>query len=309
VVVIGSFRAVDAQPHSLIARLNADGSVDGTFNCRISGESFLRLDGLAVQPSGKIWIGGRFTNVNGVARLNLARLHPDGSLDPSFALPGIVPGTNIAIHRIRIQADGKVLVSGTWVQPQRSLIRLNADGSLDEGFGPVVALPRGYYEYIHDMFSHTDGSVAVVGTFESVNGVTRRYAARLGATGALDAGFNADFGPWATAAGSVVVQPDGKVLVGGWFTEVSGTQRLGLARLNTDGSLDPGFDSTNVIGRPSGTAYQPSVQALALQSNGHLVVGTRPWWLQDNTNTVFRLDPQGRRDPGFNTLLGLKQAS
>lgn len=133
------------------------------------------------------------------------------------------------------------------------------------------------------MFTHTDGTIAVVGEFESVNGVSRRCASRLRANGALDPGFNADFGRWLTASGSVVVQPDGKVVVGGWFSEASGTQRLGLARLNTDGSVDTSFDSTNVIGRPAGTAYQPDVRALALQSNGELIVGAYPWWLLDNT--------------------------
>jgi uncharacterized delta-60 repeat protein len=303
VLLIGGFSAVSAQPHALIARLNANGSLDSTFNCRIGGDVQLRLDGLALEPSGKIWIGGRFTNVNGVARLNLARLNPDGTLDESFDLQRIVSGTNTAIHRIRIQPDGKVLVSGTWIEPQRSLIRLNPDGSLDDGFGPVVVRPSGYYQHIYDMFTHTDGTVAVVGEFENINGVTRRCAARLRANGALDPSFNADFGRFSTAAGSVVVQPDGKVVVGGWFSEASGTQRLGLARLNADGTVDPSFDSTNVIGRPFGTSYQPDVRALALQTNGQLVVGAFAWWLEDNTNVVFRLDAQGRRDPGFTTLL------
>jgi uncharacterized delta-60 repeat protein len=303
VIIIGSFGRVGGQPHPLIARLEADGTVDATFNCRLTGDLHLRLDSLAVQPSGQIWIGGRFTNVNGVARLNLARLNPDGGLDPSFDPQQIVTGSNTAIHRIRLQQDGKVLVSGTWDQPRRSLVRLNADGSLDPGFGPVVITPSGYYDYIYDMFIHTDGTIALVGTFESVNGVTRRYAARLGANGALDTGFSADFGRWATAAGSVVVQPDGRIAVGGWFTEVSGVQRLGLAQLYTDGSLDPDFDSANVIGRPPGTAYQPNVQALALHIDGYVIVGAYPWWLRDNTDSVFRLDPQGRRDPGFSPWL------
>src|SRR5262245_61610977 len=196
VVLIGSFRTVGGQPRALITRLNTDGSVDGTFNCRVTGDLHLCLDALAAQPDGRLWIGGRFTNVNGSARLNLARLNPDGSPDLSFDPQGLVPATNTAIHQIRLQADGKVLVSGAWQQPRLSLLRLNADGSMDQGFNLVVAQPSSYYAAIHDMFSHSDGTIGIVGTFESVNGVTRRYAARLREDGTLDTTFTADFGRW-----------------------------------------------------------------------------------------------------------------
>src|SRR5687767_4474736 len=141
VIVIGDyqgFRTVNAELRPRIARLNAGGSVDETFNCLLAGDANLRLTGVAVQESGKIWIGGQFTNVNGVARRNLARLNTDGSLDMSFDPSAVIPGTNRYVDALELQSDGKLLVAGAWGAPTRSLIRLNPDGTLDSGFVHVV---------------------------------------------------------------------------------------------------------------------------------------------------------------------------
>src|SRR6185295_14257980 len=95
---------------SRIGRLNSDGSVDPTFNPGANNT----ISTLALQPDGKIIVGGDFTSIGGggtgsTARNRIARLNPDGSLDPAFD-----PGANGHISSIALQTDGRILIGGTF---------------------------------------------------------------------------------------------------------------------------------------------------------------------------------------------------
>jgi len=83
IVIAGDFTNVDGFSRGRVARLNTDGSTDVTFMDGVTGAD-LTVNSVAVQPDGKIVIGGQFTNVNGVARNLIARLNRDGSLDTNF---------------------------------------------------------------------------------------------------------------------------------------------------------------------------------------------------------------------------------
>src|SRR5204863_7956655 len=87
-----------------IARLETDGRLDQTLNLSAVGNFVLAT---AVQPDGKILIGGTFTTVLGVARNNIARLNTDGTLDTAFD-----PNAGNIVDAIAVQADGKHLAGG-----------------------------------------------------------------------------------------------------------------------------------------------------------------------------------------------------
>jgi uncharacterized delta-60 repeat protein len=110
VVIVGFFDHVGGQVAYGVARLNANGSVDPTFNTGTGPDT--TPQGLALQPDGKVLIGGSFKSFNGTAVNDLVRLNADGSLDTSF-----VPATtslfgSTAINNILLQPDGKVFVRG-----------------------------------------------------------------------------------------------------------------------------------------------------------------------------------------------------
>jgi uncharacterized delta-60 repeat protein len=128
------------------------------------------------------------------------------------------------VEALQLQPDDKLLVAGTWTGPQRSLIRLNADGTLDSGFASVAA------DDIRDIACHSAGIIAIAGGFGSVNGVPRSRVARLNSDGALDTGFDPGTGPDFNFLRAVAIQPDGKVVIGGNFHAVNGAVREGLAR-------------------------------------------------------------------------------
>jgi uncharacterized delta-60 repeat protein len=108
-----------------------------------------------------------------------------------------------------------------------------------------------------------DGKIVIGGDFATVNGVKRRQIARLLADGALDASFDPGDGP-NSHVGVVIQQPDGKIVIGGFFTMVDGQNRNYFSRLNGDGSLDVTFDPR--VGADS------FVYALALQPDNQLLI-------------------------------------
>jgi uncharacterized delta-60 repeat protein len=289
--------AATATPRNRIARLHADGSLDTDFNPNANG----RVNSVVVQAGGKVLLGGEFSTLqpNGAdtatTRNRIARLHADGSLDTGFD-----PNASSSVFSVVEQADGKVLIGGLFstlqpngaatATPRNYIARLNADGSLDPDFDPNPSAQ------IYSVVVQADGKVLIGGLFTTLqpNGAatatTRNRIARLHADGSLDP----DFDPNSSAPVlSVVVQADGKVLIGGLFTTLqpngaaTATQRNRIARLHADGTLDDSFDpNANNI-----------VQSVALQADGKVLLGGRFSTLQPNgaatsttRNRIARLD-------------------
>ncbi|HYY56460.1 MAG TPA: hypothetical protein VE842_03955, partial [Pyrinomonadaceae bacterium] len=113
----------------------APGTQDTTF-----GEAGLGFRGdvwaLALQPDGKVIVGGNFSKYNGIDIISIARLNADGTLDTTFNQGGF--GTDATIFDIVLQPDGKILIAGSFTQYNRvarsRIARLNADGTLDTTF-------------------------------------------------------------------------------------------------------------------------------------------------------------------------------
>ena len=278
VLIGGEFTTYNGTARNSIARLNSDGSLDPSFNPG-SGANWQVLSSV-VQADGKVLIGGVFTSYNGMARNRIARLNSDGSLDTSFD-PGT--GVNFPVRSVVAQADGKVLIGGDL----GGIARLNSDGRLDLSFNPGGA---GAYTHVWSIAVQPDGKILIGGPFTSYNGTARNGIARLNSDGSLDTSFN----PGTGASGyvySVVVQADGKVLIGGAFSSYNGTGRNGIARLNSNGSLDTSFNPG------SGTG---GVFSVALQADGKVLIGG---YFSSYNGTarkgIARLNSNGSLDTGF----------
>jgi uncharacterized delta-60 repeat protein len=292
IILVGKFWEVLGKSRNNIARLNADGTLDTGFDPNTNAE----VNCVAVQADGKVVIGGWFETLqpNGAGaatlRSGIARLNTDGTLDTGFD-----PHPNRGVHCVVIQADGKLLIGG-----DGGISRLNADGTLDTGFDPR---PGGY---VYSIAVQSDGKVLIGGFFSTlrpngaVTATPRGGIARVNADGTLDTDFdpNADH-----PVSSLVVQPDGKVLIGGEFTQfrpngaAEATPRKRIARLNADGSLDASFDPT----------ANAMVYSVALQADGKILLGGDFTTLQPNgavrptpRNGIARVNADGTLDPGFN---------
>lgn len=287
IIVGGTFSIVNNQQSSRIIRLNPDGSIDTTFNI---GSSIGSINKIVIQPDGKIIIGGAFTAINGTPRNRIARLNADGSLDASFDPRD---GANLTIRAIALQADGKILIGGDFTSfdgvTRNRLVRLNADGSVDTGFNPG----SGANSFVRAFAVQSDGKILVGGSFTDFNGSPRESVVRLNQDGSLDTTFAAvDFSH--TTVFDIVIQPDGKVLIGGNFFTVNGASRANIVRLNTDGTVDASFTPPSL---------NTTVADVALQPNGKIIIGGSFF---SPRNRIARLEANGALDSSFNSGNGFQ---
>ncbi|WP_280192072.1 hypothetical protein [Delftia sp. PS-11] len=304
-----------------LIRLNADGTLDTSFGGNGTGKLIVpvgsdRDSGRSVilQSDGKIIVAG-VSNNGSNEDFGLIRLNTDGTLDPGFGSNGtgklLVPvgswydvGSGVAL-----QSDGKIIVAGTSDSSgdlDFSLIRLNADGTLDPHFGGngtgklIVPVGSGL-DWGSSVTLQSDGKIVVAGTSDNGRGLTGFSLIRLNTDGSLDTGFGAagklivSVGSGGAGASSVVLQPDGRIVVAG-----TSDNDFGLIRLNADGTLDTSFGGQGtgrlIMSVGSGRDVGSSV---ILQSDGKMVVaGTS----DNGSNTDFsliRLNPDGTLDTGF----------
>jgi uncharacterized delta-60 repeat protein len=283
ILVGGFFTTLGVQGRSYIGRLNADGTVDTSFN---PGASF-GVYSVAVQADGKILVGGDFSTLGGQSRNKIGRLDADGTLDTSFN-PGAGGAVAIPyVHSLALQADGKILVGGGFTtlseQSRIGLGRLNPDGTLDPSFNPGVG--GEFYPSVESLAVQADGRILVGGFFTTLSGQNRIGLGRLNADGTLDTGFNPGA---AYAVNSLAVQADGKILVGGGFTALGSQSRNYIGRLNADGTLDTSFNPG------AGGATSPYVRCIAVQADGKILVGGNFAALDGQSRTnVGRIDNTG----------------
>jgi uncharacterized delta-60 repeat protein len=263
-IVGGDFTTFNGITRNGITRLNSDGTLDLTFNpgTGISGVSmYAEVYTISIQNDGKIIIGGFFTAYNGIASNYIARLNTDGSLDASFD-PGT--GSNSTILTTSIQSDGKIIIAGDISVFNgivcRAIARLNLNGSLD----PTFNSGNGTNSQIYTTSLQNDGKIIIGGFFTAYNGIASNYIARLNTDGSLDATFNPVSGP-DSGVFTVGIQSDGKIIIGGAFTNCSGEGRNRVARLNTDGSLDASFNP--------GLGANNSVRTTSIQADGRIIIG------------------------------------
>jgi uncharacterized delta-60 repeat protein len=291
IIIGGEFTSYNGTGRNYIARVNADGSLDTGFNPVTGASGAIRST--AVQSDGKIIIGGSFTSYNGTGRNNIARLNADGSLDTGFD-PGT--GANDIIWSTAVQSDGKIIIGGGFTSfngtARNRIARLNADGSLDTGFDPGL----GASNTILSITVQADGKIIIGGDFTSYNGTGRNRIARLNTDGSLDISFNPGSGTNNTIY-STAMQADGKMIIGGQFTSYNGVGRNNIARLNTDGSLDTGFDP--------GTGANAPVYSTAVQADGKIIIaGNFNRYNGTGRSRIARLNADGSIDTGFDPGTG-----
>ena len=244
VLVIGRFTSVGGVSGAgryRVARLNADFTLDTTFVPSPSPATLAtgEIDTVVTDDQDRIYLGGNFSGYGGVTGYDaLVRLFSDGALDRSFTRSPVAGSDVNALIR---QTDGKIIVSGDMDSltgdglTVRSIYRLNADGTLDVDFSPPL-------------FTADGTGLSFVAT--ALDSAGRIYIAktrglyRLLSTGALDTAFVASIVPDENIT-QVLPMPDGKVLVGGKFTNVSfdgvSATASRLIRLNVDGTRDSSY--------------------------------------------------------------------
>jgi uncharacterized delta-60 repeat protein len=258
IVVAGSLYIGSIQ-HA-VARLNANGALDGTFSLTQTNPSAstpLTFSAVAIDSNNRVVLGGNLFE-GGQFKSYIKRLNAAGTVDPTFTGGGVVSTTGFGgINAVAVQPDNKVIIGGLFASigatARSGLARLNEDGSLDDTFRP----PFGGFSQVAAIRLLTNGQMLVAGQFVSTNGGFFRTVARLNADGSFDPGFTLLNGSSVNGK-AMAVQPDGKIIV---------THNYGAWRLSANGVLD-----TNYF-KNAGTITTPGLVSIALDSSGRAVVG------------------------------------
>lgn len=279
---------------SSVCRYSANGFLDTTFATNGCGALYpgilFRAEKLIVRPDGKIIVAGVGENAHAI----IARLIPNGSIDPSFGNSGFTvttagdrdyyvvgPWVLSKFGDLGLQADGKILFGYSYDWDNAFyLSRLNEDGSVDTDFGETgratIVIPVESYPY--DAFAFginvlPDRKIVVTGSALQWWGADSNVTiAKLNNDGSLDT----DFGSYGYVdlvssetrgpASTMIVLPTGKILLGGMDD-----QAFSLLRLNANGSFDTRFGNNGIIQTRFGTSNMTSILAMELQNDGSLI--------------------------------------
>ena len=298
-------------PGALDITFGNSGKVTGTFdnvNANISSGA-----ATALQSDGKIIVAGQvyFSASNNFC--GIARYNANGSIDASFGNGGSVSMDVNTKHyselkAVAIQADGKIVVAGNTTNLlgtnlDFTVIRYKTNGNIDSTFGTngVVTLDFGNDDdFARSIVIQADGKI-LVGGDAKVSGNVDFAAARLNTNGTLDNGFglngkiNIDFESNYDQADAMLLQPDGKIVLGGYYTTSTTPHfAFGLVRLTSGGVLDASF-GTNGKAKLDFSNSNHTLHALALQTDGRIVAaGEGPANLY-----VVTLNANGTYDTNF----------
>ena len=320
ILASGGCRVFNSNEDYALVRYNTDGSLDTSFDGdgKVTTDFLTFADesaALFIQPDGKIVAAGSSTNgTNG--NFSLARYNPNGSLDTSFDGDGKVttPINNFSdiLTSASIQPNGKIVAVGysriaSSPDNHTLLINYNADGSLDtlfDGDGklkPAISVGRSGSNAVA---IQTDGKIVAAG-FSYFDSKSKFTLARYNPDGSYDTTFGGNgkviLGIGNTSfmyAEAVAIQTDGKIVVGGYISEDTGTTDFAVARYNADGSPDTTFDGDGLATADIfGTDY---LNAMIIQPDGKIAAAGR----SQNTNavnygTLVRFNTDGSLDTSF----------
>jgi uncharacterized delta-60 repeat protein len=229
IVVIGGFTSFNGTTRNRVARLNSDGTLDTTFDVGAGPSN--SPEAVAIQSDGKILLGGTFTSFNSNTCRGFARLTTTGSFDSSVDIRFSNFGSTGRVSSFALQPDGKILAGGAYNTYNDTTIsvpaRINADGSIDAAFNTGLGSGGSGAEFLT---LQPDGKILAGGNMTAFNGVNLNRIVRINSNGTRDATFNIGTG-FDSAPFSIVVQPDGNILIGGTFTSYNSQPYNRIIRL------------------------------------------------------------------------------
>jgi len=308
-----------------VARYNSNGTLDRGFG--VGGKVITDFgltetaSSVVVQTDGKIIVGGGtypiFPSSGG--QFALARYNPDGSLDTSFGTGGLVTTTfgtsGCYASALALQADGKIIAGGTNYLDFSSnsdfgLVRYNPDGTLDSSFGNgglVSTEFDGMLDAASAVLIQSDGRIVAIGSASSSATFYDFALVRYLSNGSIDTTFGVagrvrtDFGGSnLDIAYAGALQPDGKIIAAGTTSNANGSKiTFGVARYNSNGTLDSSFDTDGLASINFGSFLQAAYEVL-IQSDGKIVTAGYPNSEgSDSDFLLARLNSNGSLDTTF----------
>lgn len=295
-VISGQFTTYNDVARNNLARLNADGTLDASFNPG-TGFGNPNQNVVSVQSDGKLIVSGMFGTYNAATTKGFIRINIDGTQDTTFNAGNVGAQINGQVRYVVKKSDGKYLVGGNFTQVNgstaRYMVKLNADGSIDGGFNSgLTSTPTGFEEL-------NNGKIMVSGFFQQNGNPT--YIGILNADGTLDVAVPSPSPYSMSYISRITKDSTGKILVAGSLNSGSGNIS-GMYRLNEDGTLDTTFNQ-------GGAGFNNGVMVtnLFVQSDGKILVAGDMITSYNGTSLstkMLRLNTDGTLDTSFNSGTG-----
>ncbi len=293
IILTGNFTAFNGNSANRIIRLNSNGTLDSTFKSRNGFND--DVNAIALQPDGKMVIGGHFTAFNDVSANRIIRLNADGTKDESFLV-----GTGFSkegVQTIKVDPKGDLMVGGSFTGFYNNIevnrvVFLNNDGTLksdfDIGLGPASAS-------VLSLEFDDEGSWFIGGTFSVFDGQNQGRLAKVNSEGEHDIAYLSSGIGFDNSVFSVLPLSNQKTIVGGNFNKFNGTPVSKITCLLEDGSMDTSFNAGN-------SGANNVIKATALQTDGKIVIGGNFTKYNDiSNNRIVRILPNGQTDNSFNS--------
>ncbi|RYD89276.1 MAG: hypothetical protein EOP50_17765, partial [Sphingobacteriales bacterium] len=279
----GRFSAFNGLPRNQLVRLKPDGLVDSAYVPAY--RALLAVNRMLELRSRKLMVVSLYPGPYNQHR-NVLRLSENGGEDSLYNMGTGFNGTPLDLY---VQSSGRIIAGGDFYAYNghnvRGITAIHPDGTRDTSFNPGGV---GTDLYVRTIAEQPDGKLLIGGKFTLYNGDTASCIARLHPDGRRDTSFRTGdrFRYNTSGAGvtSIVVQPDGKILVGGNFYEQVVTGHVNPARLLPDGSTDSTFHSA-----PYGVA------AMALLPDGKIMIAGAQG-VPGQGYAALRLHPDGTRE-------------
>ena len=249
-IIGGDFVEYNGVPYNSLVCLDQHGAPISNFFADLS-YSFFRPVSILVQDDQKILISGNGSVASvssGQTRSDIFRLNANGTLDTTFNAANAV--INGRVNTIDIQSSGKIMVGGYFHSFDgvvcRSLVRLNTNGSVDTTFSTGYGITSNGFSYaeIDKVLVLPNDNIVIGGDFGFVDTIASNNIAMLKNNGEYDTSFHIGTGFDYTIA-DFLYQPDGKLIVGGYFNSYNGTPADGMTRLMQNGEIDSTWSNTN----------------------------------------------------------------
>jgi len=296
--IVAAGRADTPDTDFAVVRYLGDGTLDPNFgtggktttNVGTGGAETDWALAVALDSNGRIVAAGEADTVS-TQDFAVVRYGVDGRVDTSFGGGDGIVTTDLqndtdTVWAVAIQTDGRIVAAGdTFISgtgDRLSLVRYNADGSLDTSFGTGgKVVNTGMIIYGHAMKIQSDGKIVVVGQGWNAGAVEYQLAVvRYNSNGTLDTGFNGtglvlvDIGTKSNGM-AIALQPDGKIIAAGSAQIGIGNDDFLVTRLTTTGSLDTAFNAggfiPGIVTTAAGTATTDRAYAVALQADRKIV--------------------------------------
>ena len=269
--VTGSFLTYQSQSWGKLVRLNNNGGADITLNIGTGFTLNSGINNITILNDTNLMVYGSFTSYSGITTKKIIRISSGGTYDNTFIAGNLTDQATFgsAIYSLVVMDDGNYLISGIFSAysgiSANNIISIDTYGfknnSFNYGFGFSGGFPN---TSVNQLVKQPDGKIIVGGFFTNYNGTNVNNIVRLNIDGTIDNTFNIGTG-LNSSVSEIIIQPDGKILVGGSFTTYNSQTARRIVRLNSDGTIDNTFST--------GTGSNGNIFGMALSPTGKIYLG------------------------------------